>query len=375
MARSPIAVLAALSFAAHAATLTLGNPYGELVDHNDTLAYYEASHPDRVDCSVPAIVTRSDAAHAITITVRRVSPGAQAPQCIAPNRASLGVLAAGWWTVTLRIVDGAGATLVEQGSSDWLVSPPDTLCGRDPGLRGGVLVQHATLDGSGLARRASSDPAFAARLGYPLDMQDNGTYTLLLYDALENPHDRAAALAATGEFRSAHANSYVCLATPAADRFADAVEYVHASLGHYFYTVDGAEIAGLDNGTGARGWVRTGKSFRVLVEPGCPVDRRDQVAYRFLGKPGVGPGSHVFTVDRRECRVVGDSGAWLFESAPFRASPIDRHGGCLAGGVPLYRIWKPFGDSNHRFTTERAIVDEMVGRGWLDEGPAMCVAG
>ena len=41
--------------------------------------------------------------------------------------------------------------------------------------------------------------------------------------------------------------------------------------------------------------------------------------------------------------------------------------------VPLYRVWRPFGDSNHRLTTDRAVVAQMVAQGWVDEGPAMCV--
>jgi hypothetical protein len=41
--------------------------------------------------------------------------------------------------------------------------------------------------------------------------------------------------------------------------------------------------------------------------------------------------------------------------------------------VPLYRLWRPFGDSNHRFTTERSVVSEMVARGWVEEGATMCV--
>jgi len=41
--------------------------------------------------------------------------------------------------------------------------------------------------------------------------------------------------------------------------------------------------------------------------------------------------------------------------------------------IPLYRVWKPFGEPNHRFTTERAVVEEMTAKGWVDEGIAMCV--
>jgi len=43
------------------------------------------------------------------------------------------------------------------------------------------------------------------------------------------------------------------------------------------------------------------------------------------------------------------------------------------GEIPLYRVWKPFGDSNHRFTIERAVVEETTATGWVDEGIAMCV--
>jgi hypothetical protein len=47
------------------------------------------------------------------------------------------------------------------------------------------------------------------------------------------------------------------------------------------------------------------------------------------------------------------------------------HAATLALTHP-YRVWKPFGDSNHRFTTDRAVVDEMIAQGCIDEGPAMC---
>jgi hypothetical protein len=101
-----------------------------------------------------------------------------------------------------------------------------------------------------------------------------------------------------------------------------------------------------------------------------PIARRGQ-AYRFFGKPGIGPTSHVFTIDRNECRQVEQSGAWLFEGTIFRATPSDSQGRCsVYDEMPL---WKAFGDSNHRFTTDRAVVAEMTAKGWVDEGVAMCV--
>jgi hypothetical protein len=41
------------------------------------------------------------------------------------------------------------------------------------------------------------------------------------------------------------------------------------------------------------------------------------------------------------------------------------------GEISLYRVWKPIGDANHRFTTERAVAEELMAKGWVDEGAAM----
>jgi len=59
------------------------------------------------------------------------------------------------------------------------------------------------------------------------------------------------------------------------------------------------------------------------------------------------------------------------------ATPVAADGTCPAPyaqtRVPLYRFWRPFGDSNHRFTTDRGVVSAMIAKGWIDEGAAMCV--
>jgi hypothetical protein len=90
--------------------------------------------------------------------------------------------------------------------------------------------------------------------------------------------------------------------------------------------------------------------------------------------PDVGPSTHVFTIDRRECRKLADNGLWLFEGLPLFAKPVQTDGTCqYSGEVPLHRIWRPFGVSNHRFTTDPAIVAATVARGWVHEGPVMCV--
>jgi len=107
------------------------------------------------------------------------------------------------------------------------------------------------------------------------------------------------------------------------------------------------------------------------VSAGCRTS--DTPVYRFYGRPGTGPDSHFFTRDRQECRAVDKSGQWDFEGLPMLAGALEGDGTCPEGRVALYRVWRPFGVSNHRFTTSRAVVTQMVAKGWLDEGAAMCV--
>ncbi len=43
-------------------------------------------------------------------------------------------------------------------------------------------------------------------------------------------------------------------------------------------------------------------------------------------------------------------------------------GACPAGTAPVYRVFSNRADANHRYTTDRATRDQMVGKGWLAEG-------
>jgi hypothetical protein len=54
---------------------------------------------------------------------------------------------------------------------------------------------------------------------------------------------------------------------------------------------------------------------------------------------------------------------------------------CPLASIPLYRAYnaaydasgKRNYDSNHRFSTNRADIAEVVAKGWVDEGMVMCV--
>ncbi len=53
-------------------------------------------------------------------------------------------------------------------------------------------------------------------------------------------------------------------------------------------------------------------------------------------------------------------------------------GVCPAGTQPVYRLFNNRPDANHRYTTDRALRDAMVAKGWVAEGDgpdavAMCV--
>ena len=55
-------------------------------------------------------------------------------------------------------------------------------------------------------------------------------------------------------------------------------------------------------------------------------------------------------------------------------------GNCAAGQAPVYRVFSNRADANHRYTTDRAVRDRMVGKGWLAEGDGadtvvMCAPG
>ena len=166
------------------------------------------------------------------------------------------------------------------------------------------------------------------------------------------------------------------------DPFPYAVEFRHVPSDRYFISADEQEIFAIDNGAAGPGWARTGGFFAIGGDtPVC----------RFYGSVRPGPNSHFFALDGFECaalramqfaaddprRAIVPS--WNFESYAFRAtaSPASIVGTCPVQTVPVFRAYNRGDvrglDSNHRLTTSRAAIDEVVARGWVDEGVAMCV--
>jgi hypothetical protein len=153
------------------------------------------------------------------------------------------------------------------------------------------------------------------------------------------------------------------------------VEFYNVNLDHYFITADSAEAANIDGGLEGFGWIRTGYSFIPGgTGPVC----------RFYGSQTPGPNSHFYTIDPAECASLKQLQAttpatqkrWNFESLDFWASP-PTNGACPAGTVPAYRAYNNGQargiDSNHRIINDLAAIQQVVARGWINEGVVMCV--
>ncbi|MDP2829979.1 MAG: hypothetical protein Q8O37_15415 [Sulfuricellaceae bacterium] len=153
-----------------------------------------------------------------------------------------------------------------------------------------------------------------------------------------------------------------------------AVEFYNTNLGHYFITADANEAAQIDNGSAGQGWSRTGNSFR---------SGGNTSVCRFYGSQSPGPNSHFYTVDASECAGLQQLQAstpatekrWNFESLDFISTPAT-NGACPGGTVPVYRAYNNgFArgvDSNHRITSNPTAIQEVVTRGWSNEGVVMC---
>ena len=145
---------------------------------------------------------------------------------------------------------------------------------------------------------------------------------------------------------------------------ATVVEYYNAQLDHYFMTWGADEILLLDEGDAIKGWRRTGKSFEVLLTPALGTAG----VCRIYIPPGLGDG-HYFGRDATECaQTMTKHPSFVDESASFFYLFTPTAGACPAATLPVYRVFSNRADANHRYTTDRAVRDAMVARGWLAEG-------
>lgn len=152
----------------------------------------------------------------------------------------------------------------------------------------------------------------------------------------------------------------------------EVVEFYRAAADHYFISSLAADIAALDSGN-LRGWTRTGRSFKAYAEAQLGTT---PVCRYYL--PPVYGDSHFYGRDAQECAATAAANpGFVLEAADVMHLVAPAAGICPAATVPVYRVFSARVDANHRYTTDRALRDQMVVNGWLAEGDgpdlvAMC---
>lgn len=142
------------------------------------------------------------------------------------------------------------------------------------------------------------------------------------------------------------------------------VEYYNAALDHYFLTWKDDEIVRLDEAVTLKGWQRTGLAIEALRD----ATARASPVCRIYIPPGQGD-SHFFGRDGSECAgTLAAHPGFVAEDATFFHLYVADGGTCGAGTRPVYRVFSNRADANHRYTTDRAVRDAMLARGWLAEG-------
>jgi photosystem II stability/assembly factor-like uncharacterized protein len=152
--------------------------------------------------------------------------------------------------------------------------------------------------------------------------------------------------------------------------FIPVIEYYAQSLDHYFMATEAQpDIAALDSGA-IPGWVRTGQTFRAFPGPTLGASP----LCRFYIPPAYGD-SHFFSASPAECARVQARFPFFDLETPnaFYVYPPDAAGTCAQGTIPLYRVWDARPDTNHRYTTDPSIREQMIARGWLAEGSGIGV--
>ena len=356
-------------------TIDTAGTYDELVDRGlvtitaGVVGYDSGSSRLFLDCST---VATSFVGSAIHFEMRLIPGDQPQPPCSGKAALTVGPLSVGTYSVTAHLVDDQGRTVADT-LAKFVVSPLVGRCNAYPQIVPQIIVQPATGNVDQFQQHVLADPTFAALLGNP-GVLVQSEWVLLTYPPLTNPTELRAKLEDTGLFSHVWENNAVCAGGPPAVTGL-ATEFFNAALAHYFYTSNPDEKAILDSGIIA-GWSETGETFPVMTRPSCipSVPTTDPaVVYRFYGLPAAGTGSHFLTINRNECYAVDHSKQWLYEGVAFWAADVASDGTCSEGLQPLYRAWRPFGDSEHRYSTKPTIIDQMVAQGWVSEGPVMCV--
>jgi hypothetical protein len=185
------------------------------------------------------------------------------------------------------------------------------------------------------------------------------------------PTDGASALMRDGSVAPNVARNFAGQSGIAPALPVSAVEFYNATLDHYFISALQPDIDALDSGR-LVGWVRTGQSFHVFPSQAVGGVGVNPVCRIYIPPPQ--GDSHFFSASPDECAATLakfptfdlESSAVFFIALPTTTGPTA--GACPAGTIALYRVFDNRVDANHRYTTSRAIRDQMVALGYIAEG-------
>ncbi len=164
--------------------------------------------------------------------------------------------------------------------------------------------------------------------------------------------------------------------------YAIVFEFYAPSLNHYFRTAIPEEAAALRSNPNL-GWQYTNNDFKAYLRSDRPASAL--LVCRFYGHPVIGPNSHFYTADPGECAFLKQlqqqtpDGVprWNFEENAF-AIDVPASGVCPASApIAVYRAYNDRAaqnDSNHRYTTDLGVYQQMVNQGWKGEGVVMCAS-
>jgi hypothetical protein len=145
----------------------------------------------------------------------------------------------------------------------------------------------------------------------------------------------------------------------------DVIEYYYPALDHYFMSALPGDIQALDNGQFV-GWQRTGRTFKAFPDTATGTSP----VCRFYLPPPFGD-SHFYSVSAFECaQVLQKYPGFVYESANvmYLGLPDAVTGACASAMIPVYRVWNKRIDTNHRYTTDRGLRDQMAAQGGVKEG-------
>jgi hypothetical protein len=143
------------------------------------------------------------------------------------------------------------------------------------------------------------------------------------------------------------------------------VEYWDSPDDDYFITADPAEQAALDAAAAAGAvWSRTGLGFN---------SGGNTSVYRFIYKSPSGVNTHFYTVNTNEqSSLLANNPYWVLESpVAFYMTAANPDQTCPGGTLLVYRAVNEHTGS-HRFATQQGAINQVLARGWTNEGVAFC---